>query len=102
MSKVWQTRQDEHDTSDAKKWGELQSPIFPRAVSPLDMQLQERIIREIVMPNARWDDYVLTVGPQIMVVTLSSILMQQFGVVNLLVWDRRRGYVFKYIGERPD
>jgi hypothetical protein len=97
---VWQAWPCTEDVSDAERFGRLLQPIFdPRKVSPHDVARMQDVIRSEVLPFACLDDHILTVGPQMVVLTLAITWTLHFGKSPLvLVWDRpERRYVSKYL-----
>lgn len=84
------------DISAAKEHGTLKDPIFDHNFSPYDMRAQFDMLSKEVLPYAREDDLVLVAGPAVMVATVSSLFMREFGRVNFLLWNRhRKSYVEK-------
>lgn len=96
MNTVWITRETEYDLSGLAEFGRG-SIIFPRDLSPLNIARQQEIVRTEVFPAASPRDFILTVGPSMMMCILVSMWMHRFGSVRLLAWNRHTcKYLEKY------
>ena len=100
---VWMPRQQKGvNVSPASDYGCIVN-VFPPSVSPFDVAAQVRFIQSDVLPVAsRWD-YVLNVGPAVMLSTFVAAWVYHFRFCRMLCWDRRpdrRCYTVTTI--RPD
>ncbi len=97
--RVWQVVASPKDVSDARRFGDVLPPIFDlRVTSPHDANALCNRMKTHVLPFMTREDLVLTVGPQIMVLTVACVAMKKFGRANFLVWDSHaREYVERYV-----
>lgn len=94
---VWVARSvDNLDISQAAGHGVL-NVIFGNGISPLDVPAQLRIIEDVVMPVYSSKDMILLAGPDMMLVVLTTMVVNKFGRANFLVFNRQtQSYVERW------
>jgi len=95
MTFIWVPRKTNRDLSTAKKFGKI-CTIFSDDVSPHDVHRQYEILCRDVAPAITAKDFVLTVGPTIMVVNVCMMMQRKTGKVRILTYDnRKRSFIMK-------
>lgn len=65
--------------------------IFPKEVNPMNVGQQRRVLREQVLPASFSDDFVLLVGPTLMIATVITEWLNHHGRVRVLAHKQSIG-----------
>ena len=86
MHNLWLLKSCKYDLSSLCDTGEI-CTVFDSRVSPLDLSTQRRIIIEDVFRVASPKDFIICVGPNVMLINFTTCWLQHFKSLNLLVYD---------------
>jgi hypothetical protein len=89
MPSVWLCRTSDFDLSGLSKFGDV-NVVFNKGHSTIDTEGMDRIIRRDMLPASSPGDYVVVVGPSLMVLMMALIMVERHGTVNFLTWNASR------------
>lgn len=86
MHNLWLLKPCKYNLNALNNLGEV-CTIFDNSTSPLDLNKQRQIIHEDVLKIAMVDDYIICIGPNVMLINFTTIWLQHFKSLNLLVYN---------------